>query len=129
MARHNDIGRWGEDIAADYLVAGGYAIVGRNLRFGRDEIDIVATRGSGIMFVEVKTRSTPFDDPLDAVNPEKRRRMARFADSFLRSGDYPQRPQFDIITTSAPLPTMSSPTTPTPSSPPCSDNPFRHLLL
>ena len=51
MARHNDIGRWGEDIAADYLVAGGYAIVGRNLRFGRDEIDIVATRGSGIMFV------------------------------------------------------------------------------
>ena len=87
MARHNDIGRWGEDIAADYLVAGGYAIVGRNLRFGRDEIDIVATRGSGIMFVEVKTRSTPFDDPLDAVNPEKRRRMARFADSFLRSGD------------------------------------------
>ncbi len=98
MARHNDLGHWGEDIAADYLVAGGYAIVGRNLRFGRDEIDIVATRGSGIMFVEVKTRSTPFDDPLDAVNPEKRRRMARFADSFLRSGNYPQRPQFDIIT-------------------------------
>ena len=32
MAEHNDIGRWGENIAREYLAAKGYAIVESNVR-------------------------------------------------------------------------------------------------
>ena len=63
MARHNDTGRFGEDAAAEYLAGQGYAIVDRNWRCGRMEIDIVAQRGSRLAIVEVKTRTASGADP------------------------------------------------------------------
>ena len=42
MAIHNELGRWGEDYAADFLAAQGYRIVERNWRFGHHDIDIIA---------------------------------------------------------------------------------------
>ena len=96
MAFHNEIGSWGEDLAVEYLASEGYAIAGRNIRVGRTEIDIIAMKGDGIMFVEVKTRTTHFKDPLDAVSRDKMRRLCRAADSYLRSNMIPHRPQFDI---------------------------------
>ena len=56
MARHNDIGKWGENIACDILVGKGYAIIERNWRLNHLEIDIIASKGSRIVFAEVKTR-------------------------------------------------------------------------
>ena len=56
MAIHNELGRWGEDYAADFLAAQGYRIVERNWRFGHHDIDIIASKGNEIVFVEVKTR-------------------------------------------------------------------------
>lgn len=38
MAKHNDTGRWGEDLACDMLVADGWAIVGSGRPFGRNGI-------------------------------------------------------------------------------------------
>ena len=71
MARHNDLGHFGEQAAVDLLTAKGYAIVDRNWRCGRMEIDIVAQRGSRLAIVEVKTRSNPDDDPIEAVDRRK----------------------------------------------------------
>ncbi len=98
MARHNECGEWGEQIAADYLIANGYAIARRNAIVGNVEIDIIATKGGGIMFVEVKTRTTDCTAPLDAVTPAKMRRLCRAANRYIRQYDIPHRPQFDIIT-------------------------------
>ena len=39
MAKHYDLGKKGEEIAANYLTAKGYQIMERNWRFGKDEID------------------------------------------------------------------------------------------
>ena len=71
MARHNSLGKWGEQVVADYLVAGGYDIVERNWRLNHLEIDIIATKGDEIAFVEVKSRSDDAIDPLSAITSSK----------------------------------------------------------
>ena len=53
MARHNDLGKWGEQLAADLLVTKGYAIAERNWRAGNMEIDIVAMKGARVVFCPV----------------------------------------------------------------------------
>ncbi|MCM1110450.1 MAG: YraN family protein [Clostridium sp.] len=98
MARHNELGAWGEQLAAEHMIKLGWAIAERNIRVGKYEIDIVATRGSDIAFVEVKTRSDDFIDPVDVIDDKKIRHMARAADSFMRIHDVLANPRFDVIT-------------------------------
>lgn len=97
MARHNDLGKWGEQLAADLLVTKGYAIAERNWRAGNMEIDIVAIKGARIVFVEVKTRSDGGFDPADAVDRRREMRMVRAADSYVRSHGIPHEVQFDVV--------------------------------
>ena len=97
MARHNETGHWGEALAAEYLAAQGYAIAERNWRSGHYEIDIVAYKGSRIIFVEVKTRSNPSDDPLEAVDRNKAMRLIRAAIVYVEAHDINHEMQFDII--------------------------------
>ena len=97
MARHNDLGKWGEQIACDTLVAAGCAIVDRNWRIGHYEIDIVAMRGDRLIFVEVKTRSGHDIDPLDAVDRNKINHMVRSANKYLEINRFPHDIQFDLI--------------------------------
>jgi len=67
-----DCGRIGETIAAGYLRLIGYRIIERNLRIGRNEIDIVAFDGDCLVFVEVKTRrNSRFGSAAEAVGRKK----------------------------------------------------------
>ena len=43
-------------MAARFLRAQGYRILGRNVKLGKYEIDIIAQEGDTVAFVEVKTR-------------------------------------------------------------------------
>ena len=80
MAKKDDLGRRGEELAARYLTTRGYRIVARNWRCQQGEIDIVAERGGVFAVVEVKTRSsTMFGHPLDAITPSKAARLRRLA--------------------------------------------------
>ncbi len=98
MARHNELGAWGEKVAREYLLTQGYAIGGENTRIGNYEIDFIAMKGDRIVFVEVKTRSTDYVDPLEAVDSRKRARLVRAADEYIRSMNIRLELQFDIIT-------------------------------
>lgn len=100
MAQHNDIGAWGEDIACEKLITDGYTICHRNMRIGHYELDIIATKGNRIIFVEVKTRTNPNHDPLNAIDNKKIARMARAANAFVIAYNIPHEVQFDIITIS-----------------------------
>jgi putative endonuclease len=75
-----DLGRLGEELAARHLTRLGWEILGRNVREGRKEIDIIARRDGVVAFVEVKTRRTnDFGDPLASISPGKRREIREVA--------------------------------------------------
>lgn len=98
MAKHNDTGLLGEQAAVDLLTAKGYAIVDRNWRCGRMEIDIVAQRDGRLVIVEVKTRSDDtMDDPVEAVTRRKQLAMVRAGVANANAYGLPHELQFDII--------------------------------
>lgn len=97
MAKHNDVGKWGEDIACAKLIKEGYAIVERNWTLHHYEIDIIASKGARIVFVEVKTRTDCAQDPFEAIDQRKIMRLVRAANVYIQQFNTKLEPQFDII--------------------------------
>ncbi len=91
------IGRYGEEIAVEYLKSLGCEILKRNYVGAHGEIDVIAKKGSKLMFVEVKTRrNTNFGYPSDAVNYQKQRKIINAARAFvLKYKDY-EEISFDV---------------------------------
>lgn len=99
MAEHNLLGKNGENVAAEFLAGQGYAILHRNWRSGRKELDIVARKDGEIIVIEVKTRrDTDFALPQDAVSPLKIRRIVAATDVYLKKFRIDNPVRFDIIT-------------------------------
>ena len=69
-------GRRAEIVAALWLLAKGYRILGFRLRTPLGEIDLLAQRGDILAVVEVKTRGA-IEAALEAVTPEQRQRLRR----------------------------------------------------
>ncbi len=62
----------------------GYRILAKNAWAGGHELDVVARRGSRLIFCEVKEKAgAGFGDPLEMVDAEKQRRLRRAAESWL----------------------------------------------
>lgn len=97
MARHNDTGKWGEDIACELLISKGYTVTERNVKMGHNEIDIVALKGSRVVFVEVKTRSSVGNEVFDAIDERKMRHLCNAAEAYIRAHNIPHEPQMDVI--------------------------------
>ena len=93
------LGRQGEAAAARYLRRQGYRILARGDRSRPGEIDLVALDRQTIVFVEVKTReSSDSGHPVEAVGPEKQRRLTRLAVTFLkRHGLLESSARFDVV--------------------------------
>lgn len=77
MARHNEFGSWGEDMAVRYMQERGFEIVERNWRNGHKEIDIIAQREDTLYFVEVKTRHGEEWSAEGSITAKKRALMWR----------------------------------------------------
>jgi len=78
------IGGAGEAIAAEYLVREGYAIREKNFRSRYGEIDLIASRGDRLYFVEVKWRGgKTYGGSLAAITPVKQRRIRKTAAYYL----------------------------------------------
>lgn len=92
-------GNEGEQAACDFLTSKGWAILDRNVRRGRGEIDIIARRRGTTAFIEVKRRrNTAYGQPAEAVNPEKQRRIAQAAALYVQeNGLDDAKLRFDII--------------------------------
>ena len=102
MNARQQFGRAAEEAAARYLTQSGWRLLGRNVRIGRGELDIVARRGPVLAFVEVKARRThTCGAPEDAVSPLKRRQIARLAELWLAARPWAMNGvddvRFDII--------------------------------
>jgi putative endonuclease len=84
MNPKDELGRAGEQVAAEYLERAGLRILDRNWRCADGEIDIVAAERRVLVVCEVKTRSgTVFGTPLEAISRHKRARLRRLAVQWL----------------------------------------------
>ncbi len=97
MAYHNNFGKYGEKIAANFLRNKGLTIKELNWHFSHLEIDIIAETDREIVFVEVKTRKTPPDFLYELVTPAKQKRIVKAADEYIRRNDIDKEARFDII--------------------------------
>jgi putative endonuclease len=98
MARHNEIGKKGEKLAAEYLAGNGYKLVVMNWHYKHKEIDIIAYDNEQLVIVEVKLRSTDyFGDPSEAVTKKKQRFLIEAAEAYLETINKAPEVRFDII--------------------------------
>jgi putative endonuclease len=99
LPAHLRAGVWGEEQAEQFLKKLGWNILGRRVRLGRDELDLVARAGQVLVFVEVKTRGNEdFGRPFDAVGRDKRRSLSRAAIHYLKQlRARPDYIRFDVV--------------------------------
>ena len=98
MAHHNELGKKGEQFAADFLIKSNYNIVERNYRFDKAEVDIIAQKRDILAIVEVKTRSTKdFGNPQDFVKPKQIKNLVKAVDEYVTVNNLDVEVRFDII--------------------------------
>lgn len=98
MAKHNDIGKQGEELAVDYFAAKGYEILHRNWRKGHWEIDLIVSKNQILHIVEVKTKtSNKYGYPEDEVTVNKFRYLTSAAEEYLFQHPKWKWIQFDIL--------------------------------
>jgi putative endonuclease len=94
-----ELGRAGEDVAAAYLRSKGMHVIDRNWRCPIGEIDLVAVDGGCLVVCEVKTRRSRIaGEPVEAVTPEKVRRLRRLALAWVEAHAGPRRTlRIDVV--------------------------------
>ncbi|MEZ4816672.1 MAG: YraN family protein [Flavobacteriaceae bacterium] len=99
MAYHNDLGKIGEELAAQFLLREGYEILERNFVYDKAEIDIITQKDKGeIVVVEVKTRnSAAFGNPQEFVSKSKIKLLVKAAHEYVISRNLNVEVRFDII--------------------------------
>lgn len=94
-----DKGRFGEEVACDYLHKNGYNVLNRNFRLQSGEIDIIASNNGLLCIIEVKTRqNTKYGLPCESVNSWKQLRIKKVAKGYIsKNRFYNMNVRFDII--------------------------------
>lgn len=97
-----ELGRLCEEEAARFLKKQGYRILERNYRSVFGEIDVIAEEKGYLVFVEIKSRSSPlFGPPHLRVTKKKRENIIRSAQSYLkRHGLTDSDCRIDVVTVS-----------------------------
>lgn len=84
MAVKDEVGRYGEDVAARHIEQSGWQVLARNWRCRHGELDIIALDGTELVAVEVKTRRTAtFGTPAEAVTRQKVWRLRKLVAAWL----------------------------------------------
>ncbi|MCC3155799.1 YraN family protein [Hymenobacter sp. 15J16-1T3B] len=94
------LGAAGEQAAATYYQDRGYAVVARNYRHGRAEIDLIVEQAQPprLVFVEVKVRTDlRYGFPEEFVTPAQQQRIRRAAEQFILHRDWQHDIRFDIL--------------------------------
>ena len=94
------VGGFGECSAARHLIGQGLTVLDRIWRSPGGELDLVLRDGASLVVCEVKTRrGADFGLPVDAVGPDKTRRLRRLAVQWLRSTRRfrPRDVRFDVV--------------------------------
>jgi len=93
-----EIGQLGERKAAEYLESLQFSLLEKNWRHRRLEVDIIASKGDILHFIEVKTRtSTKYGLPETAVSARKMSFLKDAAEAYQLQFPQWKKVQFDVI--------------------------------
>ena len=92
-------GRHGEEMAVEYLINNGYMIVERNYKNCFGEIDVIASEGDTVVFVEVRARNTVYyGTPAASVDLRKQQRLYKVAAGYIVKKELSGTPvRFDVV--------------------------------
>jgi len=99
MSSRIELGKRGEELALGFLENLKYKILEKNFRCKFGEIDIIALHGKTLVFVEVKTRSSPeYGSPQTGVTKRKRNQLTKVAFFYLQKNRLFNRDaRFDVV--------------------------------
>lgn len=100
MAKHNELGREGEQAAWEFLVGKGFTVRETNWRIGKLEIDIIAQepQANRLHIIEVKTRSSvEHYDPMQAITHAKIRNLVNAAAGYISHYQLKMSVQYDVM--------------------------------
>jgi putative endonuclease len=98
MAAHHEFGKAGEQMAAEWLEQRGFQLIFRNWKSGRYEVDIIASRGGILHFIEVKSRHNDlFGKPEDWVDRKKGNHLMSAGEAFQQKYSNWTQIQYDIL--------------------------------
>jgi putative endonuclease len=95
-----ELGKQGEEIAANYLIRLGYEILERNYHSQQGELDLIARHKNFLVFVEVKSYSyRSYGSPVGAVRRAKKQSLIHAAQTYLYRHEINNTfSRFDVIT-------------------------------
>lgn len=97
------LGKWGEQLVANYLRQRGWRLRETNYRCRLGEIDLIAENQSYLIFVEVKLRKNDrFGCAREAVDHKKQKNLRAAAEMYLSEQSTELQPRFDVAEVYAP---------------------------
>ena len=98
-AQKKELGHTGEAVAAKYYRQRGYLLLNHNYRTRMGELDLIPYKDGGLVFAEVKTRTSAVKArPADSVDCRKQRRLIGAAQFYLQRSPYADAPvRFDVV--------------------------------
>lgn len=99
QVNRKELGRWGEERAAEYLHKKGLNIIEHNYRCSIGEMDLIAYHGNTLVFVEIKTRrSLSFGLPAESVTSKKQKKYFKIAQCYMKEkGIKDVNCRFDVV--------------------------------
>lgn len=98
MAKHNELGKLGEELAVEFLRQADYDILETNWTSQKAEVDIIALKDNILAIVEVKTRSSiDFGLPQEFVKPKKIKLLVTAVNQYVEDNELDVEVRFDII--------------------------------
>lgn len=102
MTQAQSLGKFAEDIAAEYLISLGWKILARNYKLNHGELDIIAldteANPEEIAVIEVRCRTLgKIQSPFDSIGPRKLRSLVKYSWEFINKIDWEGFWRIDII--------------------------------
>jgi|TARA_B110000971_G_scaffold62317_1_gene63711 putative endonuclease len=91
------IGEVGEQKARSFLKKNKYQILETNWRYHKCEIDIIASKGNELVFIEVKTRTNTIISEDNLISIPQQKRIIYAADYYINKNKIDLNVRFDLI--------------------------------
>lgn len=92
-----ELGNWGEQLVAEYLIQQGCMVLEKNWRWKKAEVDLIARNKEILLFVEVKTRSTAaFFNLQEAIPAKKQLLLTEAAEAYCQQNNIVAEIRMDI---------------------------------